>query len=324
LNRHFYIQFTSAPLAWGYLDVNFYRDTMGYKGLPISGIPDAFGSCSTFDVTTTHHSGYWIANPDINNNALTQGAYTLALTGENFYQVTDLCQLTLLKRYGTGDWLTDGDHLPPTGTISIPTVSRSGLIGFSNFGFGGGEQNILPVELISFDATLQHNDVLLEWITASETNNERFEIERMHNTEKHFRTVGIIPGSGNSNVEMYYSAIDKNVPQGILYYRLRQIDYDGKSEYVGMKTVANLSGQQSLTIVNPFADHDALSFGLMNISGSYVIVDLLDVTGKQIYSQRMEVDEASYQVNISASLSAGFYVLTVRDAASTATVKLFR
>ncbi len=322
LNRHFNIQFTSAPSVWGYLDVSFNRDSMGYMGLPIGIL--AVDSCNAFNVTTTHHNGYWIANPDTNNNALKEGTYTLSLTGENFYSVQNLCQLTLLKRDLTGNWLLDGDHLQPTGTISMPTVSRSGLTGFSKFGFGGGQLNILPVELVSFDASLRQDDVLLEWVTASEINNDHFEIERSVSNNKNFRTIAHVPGNGNSNILTPYSTYDFNAPKGMLYYRLKQFDYNGQWEYSGITVVDNSSHNEGLQVVNPYAENNSISFDLLNISGNSVTVELYDISGKKIVSQSFSMQENAYNVSISVYLSSGVYFLNVRDSAVSITEKLFR
>ena len=88
----------------------------------------------------------------------------------------------------------------------------------------------LPVELISFDARQLDNNVFLNWRTASETNNDFFEIQ--HSVDgRNFIAIGKENGSGNSNVFQQYEYIHDNAKDGINYYRLKQVDFDGEFEY---------------------------------------------------------------------------------------------
>lgn len=87
----------------------------------------------------------------------------------------------------------------------------------------------LPIELLSFQAKNQNNQNHLTWQTATETNNQGFEIERSINGID-FEKIGFIKGKGNSNQIQNYRFIDAN-PFSTSYYRLKQIDFDGKFEY---------------------------------------------------------------------------------------------
>lgn len=109
--------------------------------------------------------------------------------------------------------------------------------------------NPLPVELTSFTASMtDFNTVLLKWHTESETNNDRFEIERSQNG-KDFEYLGEIKGAGTSTKAHDYSIIDENPMLGVSYYRLKQVDFDGTSSYSEIRRVEN-NGTGS--IVEPF------------------------------------------------------------------------
>jgi hypothetical protein len=88
----------------------------------------------------------------------------------------------------------------------------------------------LPVELIGFSASQNDDLVKLTWTTATETNNEKFEIERSKDIQE-WEKIGSIDGAGFSNIYLLYSFHDLYPIKGPSYYRLKQIDYDGGYEY---------------------------------------------------------------------------------------------
>lgn len=88
---------------------------------------------------------------------------------------------------------------------------------------------LLPVELTSFDAISVENEVHLSWVTLTERNNDHFVVEKSKDG-KSFQFVQDVDGAGNSVEIKNYNVEDKAPYSGISYYRLRQIDFDGKEE----------------------------------------------------------------------------------------------
>jgi len=90
---------------------------------------------------------------------------------------------------------------------------------------------IIPVELTSFTANVNTNgDVVLNWSTATETNNQMFEIERKAENSDYV-TIGYVNGYGTTTEPQEYSYVDETVETGIYFYRLKQIDFQGTYEY---------------------------------------------------------------------------------------------
>jgi hypothetical protein len=89
---------------------------------------------------------------------------------------------------------------------------------------------VLPIELLSFTAAFQNNQILLQWSTGSEINNDYFSLERSINTFDS-EVIGYVNGAGNSSQTLHYQFIDQNPLSGITYYRLKQTDFDGSYEY---------------------------------------------------------------------------------------------
>ncbi len=123
---------------------------------------------------------------------------------------------------------------------------------------------IVPVELTSFSAVGTRDGVQLNWETATEINNQRFEIERS-NDSRNFTIVGSVNGRGTTTEKSSYSFVDKGVNEGKYYYRLKQVDYNGAYEYSDVIEV-EFSVPQEFVLAqnypNPFNPTTTLSFGL--------------------------------------------------------------
>lgn len=100
------------------------------------------------------------------------------------------------------------------------------------------EENVtVPVELLSFEAETVKNDVQLTWITASESDNYGFEVERSTDG-KLWETIDFVKGNGNSLSNIKYQYLDKEVARNLNYYRLKQIDFDGDFEHSNIVNAA--------------------------------------------------------------------------------------
>src|SRR5688572_1178487 len=123
----------------------------------------------------------------------------------------------------------------------------------------------LPVELISFDAVpVDNNKVKLDWITATEINNDYFTVEHSLDTYE-WEKVTQVPGYGNSNTNIEYEAWDVDPYEGISYYRLKQTDFDGQFSYSGIEKVS-LKITRELTISsNPATNYVTILSGTASI-----------------------------------------------------------
>jgi hypothetical protein len=90
--------------------------------------------------------------------------------------------------------------------------------------------NVLPVRWLDFSANELTEGVQLKWSTAMEINNKMFEVERSEDG-KHFEYAGSVDGKGNTNTISSYSFIDQVNSQHTWFYRIKQIDFDGKADY---------------------------------------------------------------------------------------------
>jgi hypothetical protein len=126
----------------------------------------------------------------------------------------------------------------------------------------------LPIELVSFEATLENRFVNLRWITATEKNNDYFTIERSIDgvTFEEVKRIKSSAPNGMSNKTLNYLATDYSPYRGTTYYRLKQTDFDGTAEYSVVRAV-NLDGNpdNAFTVIpNPAIDQVVLKYSCNN------------------------------------------------------------
>ncbi len=99
-------------------------------------------------------------------------------------------------------------------------------------GWGGGSSSCggaLPIDLVSFDGEVIGRSVKLDWVVASQINNDYFTIKKTDDFNE-WEDVSIVDGIGNTSTEMTYTIYDENPKEGVTYYRLSQTDYDGTTK----------------------------------------------------------------------------------------------
>ncbi len=213
------------------------------------------------------------------------------------------------------------------------------LSGFTKLFFGGGNDGssgtafvsdcwegtggvYIPVELTSFSASIVDNAVRLNWSTASELNNNGFEIQRKVNSSQssvsnsEYEEIGFVDGKGTTTEIQHYSFNDNNLETGVYSYRLKQIDFDGSFNYSNTIEV-DLNGLTSFTLEqnypNPFNPSTKIKYTIPSVGTSlvnFVQLKVFDVLGNEVATLVNELMPAGvYEVTFNASeLSSGVYI----------------
>ncbi len=215
--------------------------------------------------------------------------------------------------YTNNSWSKPATFIPSTNVSgSTYSISRSGINSFSPFGVATQNAN-LPVELLAFDAKRNNIDIVdLVWTTASETNNKGFYIERMLDTENQFFPIGWVDGNGTTNRKIYYKFEDNNSHNGISYYRLGQVDFDGTIAYSIMRAV---EGQKTIATMNVFPNPtvDQLNILLYNIKEGDAELAIYDYKGQQVFAKPYHIrNNQVIQLTDILYLSAGTYIVDIR------------
>lgn len=145
----------------------------------------------------------------------------------------------------------------------------------------------LPVEFLSFKGKVLEDGVQLNWATASETNNDYFEIQRSTDG-KTFDSIDQVKGAGNSEVLNFYSFVDIKAQVGVNYYRLQQVDFDATFEYSTIISIQLKNGdkdfqiyptvvQEELTVSSSFEVERPIEYQILNANGQVVQVGALDM-----------------------------------------------
>jgi|SRR6185312_11534433 len=170
----------------------------------------------------------------------------------------------------------------------------------------------LPITLLTFNAVRSQNVVLLNWSTATETNNKEFTIERTTDKEN-WMTVATVKGAGNSSKVLYYNATDENPADGISYYRLKQTDYDGAFTY---SAVVAVEGDPLIPALymspNPATNRATLNF--QSATAGNATVTIHDCTGREISTITISTTEGlnTYLLDVS-KYSNGVYFITLNN-----------
>ena len=188
----------------------------------------------------------------------------------------------------------------------------------------------LPVELSSFNASVNNNTVLLMWVTETETNNYGFEIERqilkqVQNDNNNWETIGFVEGYGNSNSPKSYSFTDGNPVGGNkFYYRLKQINNDGQFKYSNIVEVNLTPTEFSLyqNYPNPFNPNTTIKYQVpKECKVSIKIYDLLGAEIIELLNEKREPGIYEIEFN-AASLPSGVYLYKLTDGNSAHSKKM--
>ena len=167
----------------------------------------------------------------------------------------------------------------------------------------------LPITLLDFTVTKQGDNAQLNWSTSTEENNKGFEIQRSTD-QSSWTILGFVPGAGNSQTEKDYQYLDQNLPAGTYYYRLRQVDYDGKSAFSKIVPVTfddGLSLDLKQNRPNPFNNSTIIDI-IIPKSGRVQLM-LYDQMGRPMQQLLDEYKTpGSYSITVNRNgLSSGIY-----------------
>ena len=189
---------------------------------------------------------------------------------------------------------------PVNSTITVPVTMEVAAI---------------PVELTSFVANSDKNNVSLNWSTATETNNSGFQVERKLNGTNVWTKVSFLSGKGTSTEKNNYSYLDNGLAVGKYLYRLKQIDLDGTSEYSPIIEV-NVNAPNEYTLYqnypNPFNPATTIEYSLPE--NAEVTISIYTAIGELVTTLVNGTVEAGYQkASFNASnLTSGTYIYQIK------------
>ncbi|MFN5544878.1 MAG: IPT/TIG domain-containing protein [Bacteroidota bacterium] len=230
-------------------------------------------------------------------------------------------------------WMAPATYGPATGSNPF-TVTRSGVaLSTTPTAFAVGDNlanSTLPVQLTKLVANKAGEDVIVNWSTASEFNNSHFEVERSFNGAD-FELAGKVDGVGFTNSESNYNFVDEkaalNPTAQVIYYRLKQVDFDGKHTFYGPvavninKLVANVNVS---VYPNPF--NQQVNVQVVSPEAGTMQISITDLQGRAVYTGTHEVNKGLQVISLDGidTLKDGVYFMNSNINGSVSRVKLVK
>lgn len=292
------LQFTLASGNAGTISTSTYQSDAANNPLP-PGVNHVFDAAGLDNSANTVDRFYFISTT---GGAGPVATVTFSASAAEVGTITNL----RAQRWNGTYW-----DAPLAGQTSTTTsVTVPGITQFSPWAISGNF-NALPIELISFNGHLDGNKVLLQWETASETNNDFFEVQKSQNGIDFF-SIGTIKGSGTSKDRHFYQHKDYELSQGRWFYRIRQVDYDKKFTYSGVVAI-NIGEPDPIDFqLTPNPVVERLSISSTSSFLDDMSLTIFDGSGKVAFRKEYKAfgQDQTSAIDM-ASLSPGVYVVDI-------------
>lgn len=303
-----------------------------------SGYTGASGNGNVF-LTNSGTGGFYLQIGGINTSSLTNPAIKFGLSksttasdaselkfeystdGSNFTQIATPTQAT---GSGTTSWkliLITG--LPNSSTLTIRfTNTTSGGTGpqFRLDDIQINSLSVLPISLTSFTGKALDKNILLNWNTASEENNDYFDVQ--HSADgKTFTSIGKVAGAGTSTTFKDYLFTDENPFAGTNYYKLVQHDFDGKTTESKVIGVASNIAAATLSV---YASSSDVKITLSSPNKTEGTFEVFDIGGRKLATTSLSVNKGYNTVSVPVSLQPGVHFVKYTADGETINVKFVR
>ena len=251
---------------------------------------------------------------DVTNNStsmVTDVQFDATNAGLGSYTMANASNYVLLYRSGlSGNWT----ELATGSSVAGSTVTFSGVTisndGYYTLGSKDYTASPLPVELVSLTGVAFPEGNKLEWLTSTEINNKGFEVQRRMENESDFTTIDFVEGHNNSATTIAYNFFDTYI-DGSAYYRLKQIDFDGKQEFSQIIHIERNQISLPINVVlypNPVSEKLQIEFA--TAPKSKVDVRVYSINGQEVKVNLSATNEYQYWLSV-AGMQKGAYIVQV-------------
>jgi hypothetical protein len=321
--------FVEGPMAKiGNTTFNFPIGKAGiyYRPIQLSSISASATIQAEYFYADPNGVGFLTAQKDPTLNHVTKGEYwvvnspavnaTVTLSWDsNSGIVDDLVNLKVAGWNGTtwkdlGNGGTTGGVSPATGTVSTSAVASLATYGAYTLA-SANTNNPLPIGLSLFTAEYGMSGVEIRWITETETNNDYFVVERTADAEQ-FEKISQVKGAGTSTLQHTYFIMDLKPLAGVQYYRLKQVDFDGRASYSKLISIDIPNTASWVVSPNPSSGSEFMvNFSVKDL-GKQAFVKVQDTEGKEIFQLDAGLLSSS-QIKVvpPQNLQPGIYVISI-------------
>jgi len=172
----------------------------------------------------------------------------------------------------------------------------------------------LPIDLINFDVSCQENGIKLEWVTASETNNDYFTIERSEDAVN-FIPIGTVDGAGTSNTTEKYTYFYDVNNNSTAYYRIKQTDYDGTFSYSPFESIECNESLPNGVSLFPNPAGALIKCEITSSENTEGLVRFYNSIGQIVITQYLELFDGNnkYSFDLSDLKSGVYYIIITNE-----------
>ena len=288
----------------------------------------AVGSAKSMPLTIVSKCEYWQLDRTTGTSTVDVTIYgnshsgCITSTNANYFtgNSASLNDLRLAHWDGSQWEVAPSSGTSVSGTSPNITLTATSVSSYSPFTFGSVGFNPLPVKLTKFVVSNDGSSGILDWNTATEINNERFDIERSIDGINFF-VIGSQKGQGNSTSNKSYTFIDLNSAEqasNIVFYRLKQFDFNGKYSYSKIEhTQFNSSTSLSQYKVSPNPINQFMSLSFTLKAAEKVTIEISDCIGNVIYREEVAGRAGINQIQINtSSFAKGIYLIKLMNSST--------
>ncbi len=293
----------------------------GFQSIAVSFRPlvhhqeaEMFVAEGSSSYTSLAPEGVWYVEP---NTKPASGTFTAKAFLQGFSNLSDnkfALVLRPINSTSAQDWSTGGGSLDAPNkegrTVASGYAQRNFMTSFGQLAIANSE-TVLPVTWRYVKAQRKGQQVQVQWATASEKDNDRFEVETSVDG-KNFTYVGKVAGSGNSSTERHYEFLHASPAPATTYYRIKQVDLDGGFEYSQVVAVQTGKAATMQISLYPNPSHDYLYLGNISLDAA-AVVEILDMQGRKVDQIKPTLEGGTPNISIQ-QLQAGNYILRIQNA----------
>jgi autotransporter-associated beta strand protein len=179
---------------------------------------------------------------------------------------------------------------------------------------------VLPISLTSFTAKLIDKTILLNWATASEKNNQKFEVLKSVDG-KNFKSIATVNGAGSSDTEKSYSFVDENPYAGANYYQLKQTDFNGTT---ATSTVISANAKIEDIKLSAYASSNSITININSPNQTDGNIALFDMNGRKLESKNLVLNKGYNEINFGKFLVPGTYFVNLISAGKSISYKFIK
>ncbi len=183
---------------------------------------------------------------------------------------------------------------------------------FAKSSFTINTDGSLPVTLSSYTVVAEGKKARIQWTTAAEQNNSRFDVMRSANG-RDFTKLAAVEGKGTTSSKNQYSVYDNAPVNGMNYYKLLQVNTDGKVTDMGIRTLDFSNGSKPVAVVYPNPVRSDIGLSLSNFNAESFTATLSDMSGRVLHQEVISTGNGQgyYKLNLRTRPQPGQYVLLV-------------